>query len=359
MSPARPGRKADASKSVIENFVPLGGSHCITNALRQIFAYHGHLLSEEMIFGLASGLSFLYLNQSSAPLISGRTKVGEFEAKLAQRLQITIRCRGGKDGARAQTAAKRMIDAQEPVLVYADMAYLPYLGMPSNSHFGGHAVVLFGYDDAARQFWLSDRDNHDHPIVVPDGQLAQDSHLIAYEDLARARGSVHRPFPAHNRFLTFDFSAYQAPGPAAVRQAVREACAAMLTPPAQLLGCNGILKFSKEILKWRQFDPEKLERACTANYFQIHENGGTGGGIFRRLYGGFLLEAAAILQEEKVEALGVGLIAVSERWDDIAQGLRQLAARGDDVLFKELSAAITQIYRQEKNLYALLRDAIG
>ena len=101
MSPALPDRKANASKSVIENFVPLGGSHCITNALRQIFAYHGHLLSEEMIFGLASGLSFLYLNQSSAPLISGRTKVGEFEAKLAQRLQITIRCRGGKDGARA------------------------------------------------------------------------------------------------------------------------------------------------------------------------------------------------------------------------------------------------------------------
>ena len=84
-------------KKVIENFIPLGGKHCITNSLKQIFLYYGYPLSEEMIFGIASGLSFLYINQSHSPMVSGRTKVFEFEKKLAKRLNITIQCKRSKD----------------------------------------------------------------------------------------------------------------------------------------------------------------------------------------------------------------------------------------------------------------------
>lgn len=66
-------------KNTVENFVPQGGKHCITNSLKQIFTYYGYPMSEELMFGLASGLSFLYLNQAASPMINGRTKVFEFE----------------------------------------------------------------------------------------------------------------------------------------------------------------------------------------------------------------------------------------------------------------------------------------
>lgn len=46
-------------KNTVENFVPQGGKHCITNSLKQIFTYYGYPMSEELMFGLASGLSFL------------------------------------------------------------------------------------------------------------------------------------------------------------------------------------------------------------------------------------------------------------------------------------------------------------
>ena len=48
-------------KNTVENFVPQGGKHCITNSLKQIFTYYGYPMSEELMFGLASGLSFLHL----------------------------------------------------------------------------------------------------------------------------------------------------------------------------------------------------------------------------------------------------------------------------------------------------------
>ena len=60
-----------------------------------------------------------------------------------------------------------MIDQDKPILIYVDMPYLSYLGLNKNSHFGGHAVVLFGYDNELERFWISDRDNHDYPIRTP------------------------------------------------------------------------------------------------------------------------------------------------------------------------------------------------
>ena len=225
-----------------------------------------------MIFGIASGLSFLYLNQSISPMINGRTKVFEFEEKLAKRLHITIKCKSGKDYTRIFNMTKKMIDENHPVLIYVDMPYLHYLGMNPNSHFGGHAVVLYGYDDETREFWVSDRDNHDFPIRVPTGKIN-----------------------------------------------------------------HGIWKFSKEILKWKQFSDYKLRTAGVTNYFQISHDGGTGGGIFRQLYGEFLIEASLIVNADILNSIGQQFIDVSHQWDLLADDLWQLSLDGDVRLLKKMS----------------------
>lgn len=340
--------------TIIKDFIPQGGKHCITNSLKQIFTYYGCPMSEEMMFGLASGLSFLYLNQAASPMVSGRTKVFEFEQKLAGRLNIRITCRSGKNYPRIFNLTRQMIDAGQPVLIYADMPYLRYLGMDEDSHFGGHAVVIFGYDDENRQFYVSDRDNHDYPIRVPSGQIAEDYHLVGYDELERARSSTHRPFPAANKYLAFDFSGYHGIDQAVLAEAIRETCETMLNPPAQLLGLSGIRKFSKEIRKWDRFSPEKLQKAGITNYFQISKDGGTGGGIFRRMYGNFLTEAAQVLENEMIAAAGQQFIDVSSLWDRIADDLWELSLHGDTALLPDLSGRIMELYEKERELYLAL-----
>ena len=60
-------------EKIVDDFKTQGGKHCITNSLKQVFTYYGYAMSEEMMFGLASGLSFLYINQSTSPMVNGRT----------------------------------------------------------------------------------------------------------------------------------------------------------------------------------------------------------------------------------------------------------------------------------------------
>lgn len=235
-----------------------------------------------------------------------------------------------------------------------DMPYLSYLGMNENSHFGGHAVVVYGYDDETQKFWVSDRDNHDYPIRVPYGEISSDFHLVDYIELEQARSSTCRPFPANNKYLTFDFTDFREVDKKLIQEAIKETCESMLNPPAQLLGINGIKKFSKEILKWKQFSPEKLRLAGTTNYFQISKDGGTGGGIFRKMYGGFLIEASTILNSDRTAALGQQFIHVAGLWDNISEDLWQLSLSGDTRLLEEMSRKILEIYEVEKGLYLSL-----
>ena len=345
-------------KTIIEDFIPQGGKHCITNSLKQIFTYYGYPMSEEMIFGLASGLSFLYLNQSDSPMVNGRIKVFEFEEKLAKRLGISIKCKSGRHYPQIFETTKQLIEEQNPVLIYTDMPYLKYLGMDPNSHFGGHAVVLFGFDDTAQKFFVSDRDNHDFPIKVPSGQIAEDYHMVDYAEIEKARRSSHRPFPANNKYLTFDFSGYKKAEKKVLCQAIEETCTTMLFPSAQLLGINGIKKFSKEILKWKQFSSQKLRLAGTTNYFQINEAGGTGGGIFRRMYGDFLIVCARVFQDERLVDSGQRFLYASRQWDSLALDLWQLSLDPDTELLIKMSAAIADLYVIEKDIYLSLLETV-
>lgn len=335
---------------IIEEFQPAGGKHCITNALKQVFTYYDCPLSEAMLFGIGSGLAFTYINLANSPMVSGRSKPIDFEKKLAERLMIRAVCRQPKNYEISLSKTKELIQEGHPVLIYADMPFMKYLGLNSNSHFGGHAVVLFGYDEEQKVFYVSDRDHSDYAIRTPKGLIASDYHLVSYQEMAEARSSNFRPFPANNKYLEFDFSTYEQPNSATVIDAIKETCQSMLNPPAQLLGINGIAKFSREILKWRSFDQKKLKTAGITNYFQISKDGGTGGGIFRKMYGEFLIEVDSIIPNRGVKIVGENFMRLAEEWDRLAEDLWRLGNTGDQAMLKPMSDQIMSLAETEKTL---------
>ncbi|GMS49772.1 BtrH N-terminal domain-containing protein [Enterococcus gallinarum] len=305
-------------KHIITDFTPTGGHHCITHALKQLFTYHNCPLSEEMLFGLGEGLDFTYINLQRAPMVSGRSKILEFEQNLAANLGIRVTIRKPKSNKQAFEEARKMLTENQPLLIYTDMAFLPYFALDKETHFGGHAVILYGFDDAKKVFYLSDRDNNDFSIRTPAGLSKNNYHLISYNDLALARGSNYRPFPANNKSICFDFSTYRPPKAETIRSAIKQTIEKMLYPAAKMKGVQGIEKFSKQVLLWKKFDDQKLRTAGAINYFQINKDGGTGGGIFRSLFGKFLIEAAPILQQDTLEKSGTAFIKLAASWDELA-----------------------------------------
>lgn len=137
---------------------------------------------------------------------------------------------------------------------------------------------------------------------------------------------------------------------------IKSVCDKMLNPPANLKGVNGIVKFSAEIKKWHKFDAEKLKRAGVTNYFQIEADGGTGGGIFRKMFGGFLLEAAYILQHVVLEDIGRDYIELSAKWDLIANKMWELHETGDSTLLGDMSNIALENCQIETKLITQLQE---
>lgn len=337
-------------KKTINEFIPRGGQHCITTSLKQLFEFYQCPLSEEMIFGIGEGLDFTYINMATSPLVSGRSKVIEFETVLASRLGIQLRIKKSQNNEKVAEYTKEQILANNPVLVYADMPFLPYLKMPANSHFGGHTVVLFGYDDQAEVFYVSDRDNHDYPIRTPAGICQADFHLVGYDEMAQARGSNYRPFPANNKLVQLDFSTYSGVTKEVIKTALINNSEKMLKPPARLKGITGIQKMGQELKKWQHFDDKKLKQAGLTNYFQINGDGGTGGGIFRKMYGNFLIESSSLLNNDNIKEIGEGFVILADEWDNVAKRLWELSQTGHRELLIPMSTCVLDLYEKEKEL---------
>lgn len=345
-------------KQLIEGFRPQGGQHCITNSLKQMFAFYGHPLSEEMLFGLGEGLDFTYLNLSASPMISGRSPIGTFEKTLSERLQIGMKVKEQKDYTKAFAKTKQMLAAGHPVLCYADMPYLRYFSLEEERHFGGHSIILYGYDEEKGMFYVSDRDNSDYPIRTPKGEIQQDYHLVSAADIQKARSSHFRPFPANNKYISFDFSTYGGINEEGLITAIHQVCQKMLHPPAHLKGLHGIRKFSNEVVKWRKFSREKLSQAGATNYFMIHGDGGTGGGIFRKMYGRFLIEAAEIINSEEVKDIGNQFLPLSVEWDTLADAMWKLYETSDAQLLGGMAEKIAGLYDKELALFALMNKIV-
>lgn len=345
-------------RKIIDDFKTSGGKHCITTALKQVFEYYNYPLTEEMIFGIGSGLSFVYINLAKSPMVSGRIKPFEFENRLAERLNIEIKCKSSSNYKTVFDKTLKLLDNNKPVLVYVDMPYLDYLNLGEDSHFGGHAVVIFGYDNETQKFYISDRDNSDNAIRTPNGHISKDYHLVDYKQVEMARNSTNKPFPANNKYLDIKFDDYKQVTSDIIFSAIKETCNNMLNAPAQLLGLNGINKFSNEILKWSKFDEEKLKIAGITNYFMINADGGTGGGIFRRMYGDFLIQASNITNCEDMKQLGIEYITISEKWDKIGELMWRLSETADKQLLQKMSDIIKEIHTEETDVLTKLQQIV-
>ncbi len=280
--------------------------------MRHVYEFHDHPVSEELLLGLGAGVGFVYWHvKGTPPFYGGRANVGRpgqegLEATAGKGLGVRTEHFRTGSARKAEKALLEMLEAGEPVMIELDMGFLPYFDLPEGYHFGGHAVVVAGYDPEARMVLIADRDGELHPVSM--------------EDLAKARSSTFKPFPPKHKWYTFDFSAKRPPEPQEVRQAIREVVTGMLEPPISNLGVKGIRKAAKRTLKWPEImDEEGLRFACFNIFVFIDAMGGTGGGIFRYMYGRFLHEAAGITGDARLNDNATEFRRIGDKWQALAE----------------------------------------
>jgi len=302
--------------ALLPGFTALPGCHCVTGSFRNVFTYHNYPISEEMLLGLGAGVGFVYWHaKGQAPFLGGRGNPKDFAADLSRRTSVRIGEHTSASPRAAERALLELLAAGQPVVVYADMPYLTYLGLPSDAHFGGHAIGVCGYDPARREVLVADLAARQ--TGYKDGTLNR----LPLEQLARARDSRYRPFPPHNAWFTFDFSQAHPVQAADVRAAIHQAAQAMLNPPIQNLGVPGIRTAAHRARDWAKTMDLPQLRLALFNVYVFSEIGGSGGGLFRSMQARFLDEAAALTGLPRLGDAARAFHACAARWTALANPL--------------------------------------
>jgi hypothetical protein len=307
------------------------GHHCGSTALRNLLAFHGAQISEEMALGLGAGLSFYYVAfDGSSPSRFTNGRVGRLEEQFVELTSAPIRLDTFGDPEASWEAARATVDGGRPAILITDLYYLDHYG--SSAHFPGHAVVLAGYDDEVA--YLSDTS-------------FEELQTTRLENLARARYGKHPAFPLDGHMFTVTQGAELADVREAAARAIARNAKQMLDPPlGEYEGLPALRRFAAEVGSWG----EQLEdwQWCARFGYQVIERRGTGGGNFRLMYSRFLEEAG------HGEA---GLAAdAAARWTALAEDF--LAASEADEpepeLWSRVGTAAAEVLDAEERLWPAL-----
>ena len=316
----------------VPGYVHTPGNHCGSTALRNLLAFHGAEISEEMAFGLGAGPCFYYValdEASPTRWFNGRTARLEESFRDLTGAALEMRTFAEGDG-EAWEAARAEIDAGNPALLLTDLYYLDHYG--NSAHFPGHAVVLAGYDD---------EDAHLSDTGFEELQTTR------LENLARARHSSHPAYPLQGHMFTVagavDPDRLRSAIPAAIEQATRE----MLEPTfGEFAGLPAIERLAAEAGSW----PEVAEdwQWCARFGYQVIERRGTGGGAFRLMYSRFLEEAGRPEAPLAAEA--------AARWTALAGAFRAASERDDPepALWRDVDTAAHRTAEAENRLWNAL-----
>jgi hypothetical protein len=319
----------------VPGYVHTPGQHCGSTALRNLLAFHGVEVSEEMAFGLGAGACFYYLTleeMSPSRWFNGRTARLEESFRELTGAALELRTFAPEDeGAWAEAAAA--VDAGRPALLLTDIYYLDHYG--DSAHFPGHAVVLAGYDEKVAQ--LSDTG-------------FEELQTTRLENLDRARHSAHPAYPLEGHMFTVTAALEPAALRAAIPAAIERAANEMLSSPwGEFAGLGAVERLAAEAGAW----PEAAAdwQWCARFAYQVIERRGTGGGCFRPMYARFLEEAG---RPEAPLAATAG-----ERWTELAEAFKAASEQDqpEPGLWRQVDVAAGEVLGAERRLWTALGEA--
>lgn len=348
------------SRMIIEPYPHQLGGHCGSGALRDLLHWArlgwdslpgDGLPSEGLVFGLGGGLSFMYTRYSGlTPPIYLVGRNGDMELDLCRRLNIQTRRQQTDDPDQAWHWVKGEIDAGRPVMVWCDIAELPYLRVKlSNTR---HDVVVIGYDE----------DRNTVLVVDNDREEVQEVPMDAFR---RAHGS--RGFPGPNRFATYPMRfPDRLPD---LLTCAREAAASAVRglggedalvfdvsalPKGSIVACGvaGVERFAEDIGTWHRCLGEEQVAIAVKSIPVFVEKAGTGGGLFRRLQASFCRDVAQATGDSAFAAAAEVCQRSAEAWSALGQ-----VARAEQVDLQAVSDAARQLPVHELAMQRALEQA--
>ncbi len=310
-------------KFKITDYLHRPGEHCGSTALRNLLRYYCNLdMSEALVFGLGSGIEFLYIRSPETnPEILTFGRSATLEQDLSDSLGLGYQEENVLDDDRAWEILKAEILKGKPAVIASDTFYLDH--RKYKYHFPFNRFVVVGFDDDIQKVYIHTR-------------VDQAPQAVSYKALKASRNPPE--YPIFNLWGQFRSASVERSLEEGCRRALKKAALRMTgqdNPHKEKLsasydgrqaigdmGLEALEAFRKEFPAWRNREKASWILSYAS---QTIERFGTGGGNFRRLYAGFLTEARVLLPDIVAEELPVLATKSADAWTELSQNMYRIA----------------------------------
>lgn len=321
-------------------------AHCENGVASNLLKHNGLNISEPMVFGIGSGLFFVYLpfiKVNHAPAFSYRPLPGMIFSRLAKRLGLKIKRQKFSGSQSAEKALDENLKNNIPSGLQVGVYNLTYFPDDYRFHFNAHNLVVYGKEG----------DNY----LISDPVMETVTTLTA-EELDRVRFAKGAFAPKGQMYYPIHIPK-EIDLKSAIKKAIKATCRDMLAP-MPIIGVAGIKYVAKQIRKWPARLGVRKANHYLAQIVRMQEEIGTGGGGFRFIYAAFLQEAAGILGNEELKKLSFEMTEIGDMWRDFAleasRVYKQRSAKQD--VYNVLADQLTEIANREEQFFKKLRKAI-
>jgi hypothetical protein len=324
---------------ILQGFHHRAGVHCGSTALADALRFHGVELSEPMVFGLGAGLGFYYLVSpalSPSHLFCGRTL--QLEETACELLGAPVHVRTEDDPVRAWEGVRAALGRGVVPIVATELSELPY--WDTRTRFGGHRIVVAGYDTERRV-----------ALVADNGRPGLEE--VPLDRLERARSTIAPPFPLAGRpWLEVGAPSAVRPLAEAIRDALRRQAREFLLDVDGATGISALERFAGELQEWPAQAVSDADRVWCFRYaWQVIEKRGTGGGNFRALYARFLEEAEGIIPGLAAGRLSGPMRSIAVGWTRLAVLLREVSGTAATTVPPEVLEQVRALARDERRYH--------
>lgn len=321
-------------------------AHCENGVASNLLKHQGIELSEPMVFGLGSGLFFVYLpfiKVNFSPAFSYRPMPAWIFKRMTKLLGIKIKRQKFSSSEKAQEALDQNLKNNIPTGLQVGVYGLTYFPDEYRFHFNAHNLVIYGKTDT--DYLVSD------PVM-------QYPTTLTHQELEKVRFAKGALAPKGHLYYPV-YIPKEIDWEKAIRKAIRKNCNDMLAP-VPIIGVRAIRRVARNIVKWHK----KLGVAKTNHYLgqliRMQEEIGTGGGGFRFIYGAFLQEAADILKNEQLRELSKEMTEIGDMWRDLAVQIARVYKKrsNEQDVYEVLSKNMLEIADREEAFFKKLKKAV-
>lgn len=286
------------------NFTHHQSAHCENGVASNLLKHNGLNISEPMVFGIGSGLFFVYLpflKINYAPAISYRPLPGQIFNKLAKRLGLKIKRQKFSSEANATNALDENLKNNIPSGLQVGVYNLTYFPDEYRFHFNAHNLVVYGKTET--DYLISD------PVM-------ENVTTLTHEELNKVRFAKGTFAPRGQMYYPIQIP-QNVDLKSAIIKGIKNTCRDMLAP-MPIIGVRGIRFVAKQIRKWPIKNGTKKANHYLAQMVRMQEEIGTGGGGFRFIYAAFLEEASVVLENAALKNLSQEMTSIGDLWRDFA-----------------------------------------